>query len=395
MRTKNLLINTLIIFLMTSAGTQAAVLDYLSPVDPTNPKQMKNNNPQENMYSMKAQKVRISQNDIKNQYEIGMQRFMQANVKSAYADFKMLIRHVVPNDYAYLRLADKMAEIGLFNLSNDALNKAYDKEISYIQSEDIKRFYFPKNMVNEHDEIYLAEVYSNIMYNAQGKEATAELLKNTVLLDKSDYANYLAALGLFKTGESKQAETYINSAIKINPDNINYQKLKIEIALMNDKNSEAVKILSNIKKSKFYTSEYIEKIKILEEYIAYKTEKDDTLKKYHLGYYYHNIGEDVKATRTLQGAVSNKKKYNKLVYGLLAEVYYSQKEYEKAYNFADKSVQLGGNNSLARMVLGKVAYRKGDYKAALKHFKSVNSANGYQTNMWTAMTYSSDIHLQN
>jgi tetratricopeptide (TPR) repeat protein len=243
-------------------------------------------------------------------------------------------------------------------------------------------------MVNEHDEVYLAEIYSNIMYNAQGKEATAELLKNAVLLNKSDYANYIAALGLFKTGESEQAETYINNAIKINPDNINYQKLKIEISLMNDKNSDAVKILSNIKKVKFYTSYYKDKISILEEYIAYKTEKNDTLKKYHLGYYYHNLGEDVKAARTLQGAISNKKKYNRSVYGLLADVYYSQKEYEKAYNFADKSIQLGGNNPKARMVLGKIAYRKQDYKTALKQFKSVNSSIDSSASLWIAMIYS-------
>ena len=370
-------------FIVQSAN--CATLRYVSPADPTKTQSLKDTNKEDSIIYVKPQKATLSHNDISNHYEIAMQRFRQANVKSAYMDFAVLIRHIIPNDYTYMKLADELSEIGLFTLSDEAINKVSDKEISFTQSEDVKKFYFPKIVPAKEDEIYLAEIYSNIMYNAQSKEATAELIKNNDLLTKYDYANYVAALGSLKTGNLQNADMYINNALKMNPDNINYQKLKIEIVLQEDKPKEASKILENIKKTKFNTTEFQNRITTLEYYTAYKCEKNDSLKKYYLGAYYHSIGEELKAVRTLQMGVSNKKKSNKLIYGLLAATYYSQKEYEKAQNFAEKAVQLGGNDYNAVITLGKINYRNGNYKEALKFFKMLNSDN--QAMVWTAMAY--------
>ena len=383
--TNKILLHLSIAIIISATGSQAAMLDYLSPADPT---RMMGNIKNESMFSVPVHKARLTQNDVTNHYNIAMQRFKQANVKSAYMDFAMLIRHIVPNDYAYLRMADEMAEIGLFNLSNEALKKVSDKDISYIQAEDIKKFYFPKNSLKKDDEVYLAEIYSNIMYNAQSKEATAELIKNTELMGKSDYANYLAALGSLKAGQTENADKYINEALKTNPDNINYQKLKIEIVMQENKTKEALKTLENIKKTKFYTTDYKDKITSLELFTLYKTTKDEDLKKYYLAGYYHSIGEGIKALRTLQSAISAKKKFNRQAYALMAEIYYTQKEYEKAENFAEKSIQLGGNNPDALMVLGKIKYRNKDYKTALKNFKSINTPDNITALVWSAMTYS-------
>ena len=387
MKVKKIFFNTFIVLLLTSLSSQGAVLDYLSPADPLNPETVKNSR-KESIYSLTPQKVKLTQNYVRNHYEIGMQKFMQANVKSAYRDFELLIQNIVPNDYAYLRMADEMAEIGLFNLSNEALNHTSDKDISYVQADDIRKFYFPKNMPEVKDEIYLAEVYSNIMYNAQGKEATAELVKKTSLMEKSDYANYIAALGSLKTDNTDEAEKYINKALKINPDNISYQKLKIEISLQKENSSAALKILANIEKETFSTANYKDKIDILKEYVLYKTEKNDVMKKYHLASYYYLQNENAKALRTLQTAISTKKKYNKLVYALMSAVYYNQKEYEKAQSFADKSIQLGGGDKYSLMVLGKVNYRNQNYKEAIKNFKSVPASNDTEPQVWTAMAYS-------
>ncbi len=370
---------------MTSALAEASMLDYISPVDPTETHPVKNNT--EFLYEVKTQKAKLTQNDIHNHYEIAMQRFMQCNVKSAYMDFKLLIKTIVPNDYAYLRMADEMAEIGLFNLSEEAMEKATDEEIAFIQSEDIKKFYFPKNKLNDNDEVYLAEIFSNIMYNAQSKEAANELLKNTSLLEKSDYANYLVALGLLKTGDLKNADLYINKALKINPENLNYQKLKIEIILQGNNPKTAIKVLANMKNTKLYTDSFNKKVNALEQYTLYKTEKNEILKKYYLGYYYFCLGEHPKAIRTLQGAISTKKKYNRMVYALMSEIYLDQKEYEKAENFADKSLKLGGNNPKALMVLGKLNYKNKNFKEALKYFKDAESKNDPLPSVWIAMTY--------
>ncbi|MEE3350072.1 MAG: hypothetical protein VZR09_08540 [Candidatus Gastranaerophilaceae bacterium] len=385
MKFKNTVIYLSILLLSGMNVSYSAMLNHISPADPTKKPSL---NSMESIYNAPAYKAKLTQNDIHNHYEIAMQRFRQANVKSAYADFSIIVKNIVPNDYAYLRMADEMAQIGLFNLSSEAVNKSSDKEISYIRFEDIKKFYFPNNMLKAEDEIYLAEIYSNIMYNAQSREATSELVKNTELMKKSDYANYIAALGYLKAGQIKNANTYINNALKINPDNINYQKLKIEIVLQSENSKEALKVLDNIKKTKFYTEEYKQRIASLESYTYYKAVKDDVLKKYYLGEYYHSIGDNIKAVRTLQSAVTTKKKYNRMVYGLMAEIFYCQKEYEKAQNFADKSIQLGGNNYFSQLVAGKVAYRNKDYKKAVKHFKSAKMPNDNTALVWTAMAYS-------
>ena len=387
MRITKIFISSYIFISLLSQFAGCATLNYISPADPTKTPSLKNTNNEESIINVKPQKATLSHNDITTHYEIAMQRFRQANVKSAYMDFTVLIRNIIPNDYTYMKLADELSEIGLFNLSNEAINKVSDKEISFIQSEDIKKFYFPKNMLEKEDEIYLAEIYSNIMFNAQSKEATNELIKNNTLLSKYDYANYVAALGSLKTGNFKNADLYINNALKMNPDNINYQKLKIEIVLQEDKTKEAVKLLDNIKKTKFYTTVFQDRIHTLEYYTLYKSEKNDSIKKYYLGAYYHSIGEDLKAARILQTGITNKKKSNKLIYGLMAAVYYSQKEYEKAQNFADKSIQLGGDYN-AFITMGKINYRNGNYKEAIKNFKSAGSDN--QAMVWTAMAYNAD-----
>lgn len=380
MRKKILYIS--LILCLTGMTANASMLDYITPADPTNIKDSG-----ENIFHASTQKTHLSQNDVRNHYQIAKQRFMQSNVKSAYADFKTLINSIVPNDYAYIRLADNMATLGLFNLCDEAVKKISDSEIAYIQAEDIKHFYYPTIKMSTKDEIFLAESFSNIMYNAQSKEATSELLKHSDLLSTYDYANYIAALGLLKTGDLVTANSYIDAALKINPNNLNYNKLKIEIVLQGKNPQTALKLFTNLKNNKLYTTTYQNQFNALEHYTLYKTEKNDSLKKYHLGYYYFYNEEYPKAIRTLQGAISSKKNINNLVYSLMSEIYFNQKELEKAENFAQKALKIDSKNSDALFVLGKLAYKNKNYDEALKYF--AKSENKYSTDpsAWLAMTY--------
>ena len=79
------------------------------------------------MTFIEPKKAALSKNDIYNQYAIGLNRFMQSNVRAAYADFHVLIESISQSDYAYLQLATKMADIGFFNLAELALGKVRDK----------------------------------------------------------------------------------------------------------------------------------------------------------------------------------------------------------------------------------------------------------------------------
>ncbi len=375
-----LLISTLTAFL-PSYG--ASVFDYLPSNDASQTPSMT----KESVNFYPTQKAKLTRTSLLNQYDIAMQRFKQSNVKSAYADFNVLIKSVVPNDFAYSKIAGEMAQIGFFNLSQSAMDKITEKEVATAQSEDIKLFYFPKNPLTKQDEIYLGEMYSNIIYNAQSKEATAELLKNKTLLDRSDYANYIVALGALKSGDPDTAEKYIEIALKSNPQNINYQKLKIEILLQGKKPKESLKVISSIRGENLCTKEYENKVAELEQYTLYKTEKNEVMKKYHLGYYYYLTGDLSKSIRTLQGAITTKKKTNKQVYALMAQVYYAQKEYEKAENFALKVENLGGSVE-ANLVLGKLSYKNEDFKSAQKYFKNAIDGENIEPMVWLAMTYS-------
>lgn len=335
-------------------------------------------NPLSNSHSMdfnffEPKRATLSKNDIYNQYAIGLNRFMQSNVKSAYADFNILIESINPSDYAYLQLATKMADIGFFNLAELALNKVKDDEISTLLNDEIKRFYFPSTKLSKVDEVYLGEVFSNIIYNDQSREATLELIKNTVLIQGSDYANYLAALGSLKSGDWDAALKYIDIAISKNPQNINYGKLKAEIISQGKKPQNALKIVNTIKQQHLITSEYSNKINSLEQYILYKTQKADYRKNYHLGYYYYYEKDLNKALRVLQSAVSAKKSSNKDVYALLSRVYFDMKEFEKAQDIALKAYKIDRNDVTSLLVLGDIEFRNKNYKAALKYYESAAS----------------------
>ena len=56
-------------------------------------------------------KVTLTHNDVHNQYVIALDRFMQSNVKSSYADFKVLLETMSPSDTAYILISEKLAYI--------------------------------------------------------------------------------------------------------------------------------------------------------------------------------------------------------------------------------------------------------------------------------------------
>ena len=330
------------------------------------------------------QKTVLTKNDIHNQYAIALNRFIQSNVKSSYRDFSILIENTTPNDYVYMYLANEMANLGFFGLSELTISKIEDNDISYMLAEDVKKFYYPSEKMSKEDEIYLGEMYSNIVYNEQSKEVIVELTKNTDLLNKYDYANYIAALGYLKQNDTENADKFINTAISKNPDNLNYKKLKTEILCQANKPKDAIKLANFLKSQHMLTTEYNRKLKSVEEYTLYKTNKNEFEQKYHLAYYFYLEGELNKSMRTLQTAFNTKKGHNKNIYALLSRVYYDSKEYEKAEDNAVKTLKIDGSNNTALIVLGDIAYKNKDYKTASKYYKD---AKGNEADIKLAKCY--------
>lgn len=314
--------------------------------------------------------INLSDGDVFYHMIGANERFIQCNIRAAWEDFKTLINASSDNDFIYMSLANKMADLGLFDLANHATLKIKDKSLTNISTDAMRRFYFPRKKLKLDDEMILAEAYSNILYNNQSSEAVNELLKNETLLSNSDYANYLVALGSYKSSLYKQAAKYINIAILQNSSTLNYQLLKAKICVENKENEEALKTIENLKKQNLYAYEYERKIKSTEQFVLYKIARAQWEKDYHLGYYYYLENDSSKAIRTLQGTLSSKKRANKgMVYSLMGEIYLSMNEFEKALDMATKAHKSNSGNIKSLIVLGDLNYRDKKYKLALEYYK--------------------------
>lgn len=334
--------------------------------------------------------VNLSANDTFYHLVNATDKFVQCNIKSSWDDFQALINNSGQNDFVYIALANKMADLGLFDLANSSVLKIKDKDIAGASIEDMKRYYYPRRKLKLEDELFLAEAYSNIIYNNQSSEATNELLKNEALLSTSDYANYLVALGSYKSNFFPRAKKYINIALIQNPSNLNYQGLKAEILAEGDESEEAIKTIDNLKKQSLDSYEYARKVKSLEQFILYKTQKNESDKNYHLGYYYYLENDNSKAIRTLQSAIGTRLKSNNgRTYALMSEIYLNMNEFEKALDTAKKSYKLDRNNPKALMALGDLDYRDKKYKEALEYYKKASSQDkkSYKPLVKEAQTY--------
>ena len=310
----------------------------------------------------------IKDNFIKAKYASAENRFVQSNVKASYDDFNDLLQKANHDDYVFLVYGMKMAEYGFFDLSEDLIKKLDNNEFTQNYVNDIKKYYYPTSMVKPQDIIYLADAYSNIIYNNMAIETTSELL-NSTQANESDYKNYLIALGYYKSNNLKKALKYINNAIVENDTNVNYLSLKAKILADANKPKQALKILEKINKIEFATVDFQQKVKSVEEYILYKTSKEESLNDYHLAYYYHLQDKSLLATKVLKSAILQAKQYSAQIFALLAKIYYDNDESSKALEFASRAYREDAKNYLANITLADINYDTRKYEDAMKYYK--------------------------
>lgn len=312
--------------------------------------------------------ISAKNNLIKASYSAAENRFMQSNVKTSHNIFKEIIAKINHDDYALLLYASKMSELGFFDLSDDLISKLDNNLYTKNYIKDLKKYYYPSTMMNSKDILYFADAYANIMYNNLAIETTSELL-NSEQCAESDYKNYLIALGFYKSNNLIQALKYINNATLQNDSNVNYKILKAKILADSKKNKLALKVLKEIQKVEFSTVDYQNKIKAAEEYICYKVAKSDSLKDYHLAYYYHLQDKSLLATKVLQGAILQAKQNASLIFGLLSHICYENNELLKAQEFANRAYKEDKKNYLALLTLANLNYDAKNYEIALNYYK--------------------------
>lgn len=377
---KNNLVKVLFFILLLMGANKGFSQDAFSPIETVGNNQTGSSEKVINLNATKIQAsdstrvIDINEHDPFNDFDNATDKFVQSNIRASWEDFRKLIKEAPDNDFIYMSFANKMADLGFFDLAEFAVSKIKDKDIAGLSIDAMKRFYYPRRKLKRDEELALAEAYSNILYNNQSSEAINELLKNENLMCNSDYANYMVAFGAYKSNAIPKAKKYINIALLQNSNTLSYQKLKAEILAENDEPEEALKVVDSLKKQNLYSYEYERKVKSLEQFILYKTKKAEWEKNYHLGHYYYLENDSSKAVRTLQTALSARKKGNTaLINSLMSEIYLSMNEFEKASDCAKKAYRANRNLVTAVLTLGDLSYRDQKYKQALDYYKKAAS----------------------
>ena len=324
---------------------------------------------------------------IKAKYASAENRFVQGNIKAAHDDYADLINVAEHDDYVLLAYAIKMAEYGFFDLTEKLFEKLDNNFYTKNYISDIRKFYYPSLTISTDNILYFSDAYASIVYNNMAIETTSELLNTNLSID-SDYKNYLISLGFYKSNNMQQALKYINNAIIQNSLNINYKILKAKILADKNKTQQTSKLLKEIQKNEFLTIDFQNKIKTAEEYILYKTAKEESLKDYHLAYYYHLQEKTSLAIKVLQGAVLQAKQYSTNIFGLLAKIYYEKDEPLKAQEFALRALKDNNKNYLATLTMADLAFDERKYEEALNYYKEAKKlTKEYLPTIGIAKTY--------
>lgn len=83
--------------------------------------------------------------------------------------------------------------------------------------------------------------------------------------------------------------------------------MRAEILAQSNKPQEGLKALEDLKTKDINTVVFDKELHSSQQYILYKSAKNDYWKKYHLAYYYYDENQLNKALRVLQSSISGKK----------------------------------------------------------------------------------------
>ena len=323
-------------------------------------------------------------------FNASMEKFKNSNISIAYNEFENIINESPDdNDYINIVLTGKLSDIGLYNLANKTRLKIKDKDLAQVPLKNIDAIFYQNKKLDVEDEIYLGECFADITYNNLSKEIATDLSTNTEILEKYDYALYLASLAWYKNNNIAMAEKYLVEAITKNPQNISYKFLQAKILADKGFKDKALKVAESIKKDIVLTDFYDKKYNEVYEYILFKTAKDENIKNYHLAYYYYYRDDYLRSLKVIPPVNSKNKKENSDIYVLISKNYVALKEYEKALENAQKSYKLNEKNTDTLIILGEIEEKKENLKNALKYYKNAMryEKSGYNASIKVAKIY--------
>jgi len=297
----------------------------------------------------------------------GDDKFAQTNITAAYSDYTKAVMASNNNDFQSLLMAYKLANIGFFTLAQHAINQISDAELYSGQTKSIKEIFFPATALTYDEEIQLAELYADIYYNNLAKETTKELGKNSNLLKKSDYANYIMAQAYFEAGEPGKAMNSINKALNLKKNSPFYLQYKAKILCETKNYNDALKILNKISSSGFVNDRFKKGIEVQREFTLANSFNDQAKSKYHLAKYFFLIGEYNRALKEAASSISAKKR-NYEAFTLTGQILYATGEYAKAKDSFNKALTFNKKYAPALQGLGDVEKNTGTYEKTLSYY---------------------------
>lgn len=305
--------------------------------------------------------------DYSKLYDSANGKYAQGNITSAYKDYKAVITGSNNDDFVNLGFAYRFANLGLFSLSQEAINNIQDNEIYGNQISLIKKVFFPKNALSYDEEIYLAQSYTELYFNNLAFEVVRELSKNQELLKKSDYANYILAQAYLNLKEYNRAINAVNKALSMSDNNANYLKLKAQIYCENNKYSDSIKTIDSILTQNVQVMNYNQDIEALKYFVLAKANKDRNKSKYYLASYFDKSSDSSRAIKELnQNVFQNKKDYNSLT--KLGDIYLAQKDTVKAMEMYQRAYKLKKNEPDTLIGIGDVYLSQKNYKNAVDYY---------------------------
>ena len=304
----------------------------------------------------------------------GDDKFAQSNVSAAYSDYAKAIMASGDNDFQSLLAAYKLANIGFFTLSQQAMHHITDKNLYQKQSDAIKQIFFPAIALSYDEEIQLAELYTDIYYNNLSKETIKELSKQSNLLKKSDYANYVLAQAYFEAGEFNRALNSINKAINIKKNSPFYLQYKAKILCETKDYNTALKIINKISSLNLAAERFNQSLKAQKEFTLSNATKDTAVSKYHLAKYFLLIGEYNRALKEAANSIAAKRK-NEKAYTLTGDIQTTTGEFTKAKESYNKALSVNKKYAPALKGMGNIEKMTGTYEDAISYYSQAQKYN--------------------
>ena len=328
--------------------------------------------------------IKINSENYYDGLEKATSRYTQTNVVAAYKDFSKIINSIDgKNDFLYVNITQRLFDLGFFTLGQISLINISDTELWHNSINELKRIYSPGVTLTYDEEIYLTRLQTEILYNNSAKEAVNELENNDKILKKSDYANYVLAIGYFETKNYFKSLNAINRALSKAPNCINYLHFKEKIYIQMGNYRAALKIINKIEKSNFVSGFFNEFLMNDKLYIMMKTTKNDK-SKYYSAKLFFNTGEYQKALKEAQSALFINKK-NIEAYSLIGDYYLKNNEYEKAYEYYKKANNLKPKYVPSLMGIGHYYFAKNDYSTAYDYYLKAHKYSSQNDNIFISL----------